>query len=293
VKELGRKTRGEELPEFIFYLCFLLVGLYLLMDLLSPLLIQSDNRILLGAGAVSYIFNVLMCHQLPERSFELFGQHMPLCSRDTGLVAGVVAACVASFASSKLPRILRSSWLAILSVVPLGIDGVMQLMDLWESTDAVRFLSGVIAGFFISYYAIYIFIGEPKPSRTAARGMLALTPLLLILLVASAYIGSGYQTKSEILSKTKAINNATDIRVFYIAPRAFSSAIPNDVYVKNYNDTVLKDVARIGGGGNPYGVWVAVASDGSDNVGRYVFASRGVNYFYDAMDGMLIGKFEH
>ncbi len=289
---MKRKKDGSEVLGLVFHICFFLVSVYLLLVLLSPLLIQSDNRILLGMGAVSYISNVLMCHQLPERSFELFGQYMPICSRDIGLFLGVFVACIVSFAS-KLPNFLKSSWLAILSVVPLGIDGVMQLLGFWESTNEIRLATGLLAGFCISYYAIKVFIGQPTWDRGAFTALLLLLPFLAILLGASIYIGGNYRTKAEILSRAKAINNATDINIFYIAPRAFSSSIARDEYLRGYNDTVLGDVARMRGGSNPQGVWVAVASSTSSN-GRYVFASgNGSNYFYDAMSGELIAEFEH
>jgi uncharacterized membrane protein len=292
--KLKRKKDDKEIFEVIFYLCFLLVSLYFLSILLSPLFIQSDNRVVLGLGTVGYLLNVLMCHQLPERSFELFGQYMPICSRDVGLVAGAFLACLLSFRSSKLPRMLKSGVLAILSIVPIGIDGTMQLLNFWESTDPVRFATGLISGFFISYYAINVFLGEPRLSRRTLQWTWAFLPLLLAILAASVYVGSSYRTKSEIISKTKAINNAMDIRVFYIAPRAFSSSIARDPYLSRYDDTVLGDVVMIGDSGHPYGVWVAVVSNASNNNGRYIFASgSGENYFYDASSGELIGKFVH
>ena len=292
--KLKRKKDGNGILELIFYLSFLLVSLYLLLTLLSPLFIQSDNRVVLGLGAVSYLFNVLMCHQLPERSFELFGQYMPICSRDAGLFFGVFFACLLSFRSSKLPRILKPGALAILSVIPIGADGMMQLLDFWESTNPIRFATGLISGFFISYYAINVFIGEPRLSRRALRWTWVFLPLLLAILAASVYIGSAYQTKSEIVYKTKTINNVMDIRVYYIAPRAFSSSIPKDPYLSGYDDTVLGDAVKIGDSGHPYGVWVAVVSNTSKNDGRYIFASgSGENYFYDAMSGELIRKFGH
>ncbi|NYZ79081.1 DUF2085 domain-containing protein [Candidatus Micrarchaeota archaeon] len=290
---MKRKTKDGGILEFVFYVCFFLVSAYLTLVLLSPLLIQSDNRILLGIGAASYISNILMCHQLPERSLELFGQYMPICSRDTGLFLGVFIACVASFYSRRLPSILKSSWLAVLSVVPLGIDGLIQLLGFWESTNDIRLATGLFAGFCISYYTVNVFIGEPKFSRRASNALLVLLPFLAVLLVASVYVGDTYRTKAEILSRAKAINNTTDINVFYIAPRAFSSSIGRDEYLRNYNDVVLSDVVRMGGGSHQYGVWVAVASGSSSN-GRYVFASGKVDdYFYDAMSGELIAEFEH
>lgn len=292
--KLKRKKDGNGVLELIFYISFLLVSLYLLLILLSPLFIQSDNRVVLGLGAVSYLLNVLMCHQLPERSLELFGQYMPICSRDTGLVAGVFFACLLSFRSSRLPHILKSSALAILSVIPIGIDGMMQLLGFWESTDPIRLATGLISGFFISYYAVNVFLGEPRLSRRALRWTWVFLPLLLAILAASVYVGSTYQTKSEIISKTKTINNAMDIKVYYIAPRAFSSSIPRDPYLSGYDDTVLGDAVKIGDSRHPYGVWVAVISNASKNEGRYIFASgSGENYFYDARSGELIGEFRH
>jgi len=290
--QLKRKNTG--ILEVMFYISFLVVSVYLLLVLLSPLLIQSDNRVLLSLGAASYIFNVLMCHQLPERSFELFGQYMPICSRDTGIFAGIFLACTLSFISSRLPSILKSGKLAVISLVPLGVDGVMQLLGFWESTNSIRFVTGFLAGSFVSYYAVSVFIGQPKINRKALQYTLLLLPLFLAFFAASLYLGERYLTKSEVISKAKAINNIMDIKVFYIAPRAFSSSIARDPYLSGYQDTVLDDVARIGGSAHPYGAWVAVVSNSSKSEGRYIFASgSSENYFYDAMSGELVGKFMH
>jgi uncharacterized membrane protein len=44
-----------------------------------------------------YLTGRLLCHQLPERSFFLWGAQMPVCARCTGIYAGAaVAAIVAS-----------------------------------------------------------------------------------------------------------------------------------------------------------------------------------------------------
>lgn len=278
------------LSEFIFYVCFLLVLLYCFLLFLSPLLIQSDNRILLGVGATSYLLNIFMCHQLPQRSFFIFGEQMPICSRDASLFFGILLACVLS--ARKLPSFLKTPHLSALSVVLIGVDGVLQLAGVWESTNLIRAFTGFFAGFAISCYAIWVFVGEWHLNRKLAwKAFLVILPPLILFFAASLYVGERYLTKSEVLSRAKAINNSLPIRVFYIAPRAFSSSIPSDGYVRSYNDTVLSDVARIGNGNHPYGVWVAVFSNNS--YGRYVFASEGVNCFYDAVSGELIGEFKH
>lgn len=244
----------------------------------------------MGVGAVSYIFNIFMCHQLPQRSFFIFGEQMPVCSRDASLFFGVLLAFVLS--AAKLPSFLKKPHLSVLSVILLGIDGVLQLIGVWESTNLIRAFTGFFAGFVITLYVIEVFVGEWRFNRKLVlRAFLSVLPVLILLLLSSFYVGGIYLTKSEVLTRAKAINNSPFIKVFYIAPRAFSSSIPSDVYVQDYNDTVLNDVARIGNGKHSYGVWVAVFSNESH--GRYVFASEGVNCFYDAMSGEFIGMFEH
>ena len=53
-----------------FELFLLLYGLYIALPFLAPVLMNAGLQ---GAGAVIYWFYSFLCHQLPERSFFLFG----------------------------------------------------------------------------------------------------------------------------------------------------------------------------------------------------------------------------
>ena len=90
------------------------------------------------------------------------GYKMPVCSRDIGLylamlIGGVVYPLVLDIKNRKVwPAI----WL-VLAVVPLGLDGGIQLVSelgllpfVYESTNAIRLLTGAIAGFVAAFYAI-------------------------------------------------------------------------------------------------------------------------------------------
>jgi len=65
------KTAGTSTPARRWVLVFLLVyGLWVLLPWLAPLLMHIGNE---QAGKAIYLTYSLFCHQLPERSFFLFG----------------------------------------------------------------------------------------------------------------------------------------------------------------------------------------------------------------------------
>jgi uncharacterized membrane protein len=89
------------------------------------------------------------CHQLPQRSLVINGNQMPFCARCVAIYT-FMAIGLAITAFPFLPRyddITQIRWWVIVgALVPIGIDGVGQLLGLWESTNAMRFLTGGLIG---------------------------------------------------------------------------------------------------------------------------------------------------
>jgi uncharacterized membrane protein len=87
----------------------------------------------------------IFCHGIPDRCLLLFGVAMPICARCTaiyiGLFAGLVTYSVMPWMREKPLR--RAMYAA---VVPLAVDGITQLIHLRESTNALRFGTGLMAG---------------------------------------------------------------------------------------------------------------------------------------------------
>lgn len=96
-----------------------------------------------------YLLGDINCHQQDDRSFDLNGNQMPFCARDLGLLAGAVLG-LAAFVL--LGRKVPWTWLLVL-LVPMALDGVVQAITDYESSNIVRLLTGAIAGLAAGYGA--------------------------------------------------------------------------------------------------------------------------------------------
>jgi uncharacterized membrane protein len=122
-------------------------------------------------GAV-YMLGDIECHQIASRTIYVNGNQMPVCARDASLFLflsfGFLAAAVVKpdIAISRmvlrlLPAGMRGrlekgirpllfTWfLSFLCLAPIAIDGGLQLVTSYESTNALRFITGAPAGFFL------------------------------------------------------------------------------------------------------------------------------------------------
>ena len=81
------------------------------------------------------------CHCRPERSFFFRGRQLPLCARCTGELLGILAA-VGSWWLWRPPVAL-----ALVLLVPLVVDGLVQLCTAYESKNGRRFVTGVLFGY--------------------------------------------------------------------------------------------------------------------------------------------------
>lgn len=78
-----------------------------------------------------------LCHAMPSRSFKIGHYHFPICSRCTGLLVGMVFGMV-------LLEVLDASLFGFFLMVPLMVDGISQLKGQRESTNTLRFVTGIL-----------------------------------------------------------------------------------------------------------------------------------------------------
>lgn len=98
-----------------------------------------------GASMQWRVLFRMMCHGRIERSLELFGTPMPICARCTGIYLGLLGGLLL-FPLMRWLRERTMRMVAFIAVVPLGLDGVTQLLGFRESVNPLRIATGVIAG---------------------------------------------------------------------------------------------------------------------------------------------------
>ena len=89
-----------------------------------------------------YYLGDLNCHQLSHRSYAYNDNQMSFCARDTGIFVGLVLGF--TYASRK--KIILTLPLVIAALIPIGLDGTIQLLTDYESTNPKRVVTGLIAG---------------------------------------------------------------------------------------------------------------------------------------------------
>ncbi len=99
-------------------------------------------------GIALAIFQVysLTCHQMPSRSYFIFGHQMAYCERNTAIYLAMAAAGLAYVRLRRqgLPP-LPLRWYLLL-ILPMAVDGFTQLFGWRESTWLLRGLTGSLFG---------------------------------------------------------------------------------------------------------------------------------------------------
>lgn len=177
---LFTKRRGRRFRSLIFVF-FLVFFIWILLQVLAPLSLPSGSiQNLSGFVGVSdneqiiqkmpfpwntvYSIGDRLCHQKAERSLFLNGNQMPFCTRCTAIWLGIAFGLgVMVFFRIEL----NEKFLAVvlLSLIPIGIDGVGQLFRFWESSNIIRFITGLLAGMACGI-AIGVIIDEVKTIKT-------------------------------------------------------------------------------------------------------------------------------
>jgi uncharacterized membrane protein len=131
------------------------VALFAFLPLAAPLLMAAG---LMGPARVIYYAYSYTCHQMPSRSFFLFGQQMAYCERDTAIyLAVLLAGLVFSRWRDRLPRLSFKAYLLL--ILPMAIDGFTQAFGWRESTWALRVFTGALFGV-ASVWLIYPYLQQ-------------------------------------------------------------------------------------------------------------------------------------
>ena len=167
---LDMRRRKKSLLAFV---PFIIAMVWVILLFISPLT-QASGTIYLGnQGKVSlpdnahnitvevqnpvaravYLIGDIMCHQHADRSFFIDGNQMPFCARCTGIFLGLAF----GFLIGALYDIRMGPLLYFIMIIPLGLDGTLQLITPYESTNFIRIVTGMLTGTFSALVFAYIF----------------------------------------------------------------------------------------------------------------------------------------
>jgi uncharacterized membrane protein len=138
----------------------------------------SDNDQLIQN--MSFPWNIVyasgdrLCHQQASRSLFLNGNEMPFCARCTAIWLGL-AVGLGGMVFFTIELNERFFIILILSLLPIGVDGVGQLFRLWESTNILRILTGLPAGILCGI-AIGVIMDELRTFRWFHRRNISQKP---------------------------------------------------------------------------------------------------------------------
>ncbi len=136
------KMRSQAYRSWVIALT--VVAVWLLMIVLPPIFAANGNT---GVSSPLYHFFSFLCHQMPDRSFHVLEHQFAVCSRCFGVYFGLLLGLVIyplwrSIENvDPLPRI----WL-FASMVPIGIDWSLGMLDIWHNNHVSRFITGLILG---------------------------------------------------------------------------------------------------------------------------------------------------
>jgi uncharacterized membrane protein len=121
-----------------------------------------------------YLFFSRLCHQIPERSFCIFGMHLAVCHRCTGIYIGLLLGSLININWTGLSaRRYRNILIAALAL--LSLDALLPFAGLWQNTPSSRFLTGL----FFGAIASQIFMRSIAEIFHEISGRRRLTPLHL------------------------------------------------------------------------------------------------------------------
>ncbi|MCD6595036.1 DUF2085 domain-containing protein [bacterium] len=127
----------------------LVYGLNGLWLIILVLIVLTPYLASISSPSTKYLYLLFRptCHQMPQRSFFLWGHKMAVCARCTGtyislLFCGIIFTLFLTFGKVKS----ISTIVFFIFLLPIAIDGGTQFVHLRESTNILRFVTGFFGG---------------------------------------------------------------------------------------------------------------------------------------------------
>jgi uncharacterized membrane protein len=148
----GTKITNTFISKVIYGLVLFLAIVWFI-SLLFPAYLAAYGDAL-WAARLHHCFAAL-CHQIPSRSFTLYGHVVAVCARCMGIYGGLVLGilvypCFRAYQDRELP----ARRYLLFALAPTAIDFSLGLLGVVNNTHFSRLLTGMIAGIALPFYLL-------------------------------------------------------------------------------------------------------------------------------------------
>ncbi len=126
------------------------LALYTGLPALAPILMANGYD---GPANLIYSAYRFACHQLPSRSYFIFGQQMAYCHRDTAIYTALFLSVVLfGLVRHRIKPLPLPAY--VVFIAPMAVDGLTQLVGLRVSSWQVRTITGALFGIGSAWLAL-------------------------------------------------------------------------------------------------------------------------------------------
>ncbi len=105
------------------------------------------------AAFYNYLFFSPLCHQLPSRSFSLFGYQLALCARCVGVSVGVLfGSLLLGAMNGRRTMDAPEPKIFFMICIPMGVDVLLNSIGFYTSPALLRAATGFLVGMILPLY---------------------------------------------------------------------------------------------------------------------------------------------
>ncbi len=101
-------------------------------------------------------YRSIICHGEDEKCFTVFGRKMPICSRCLGVYLGMIFGVILGFFMDLENHGGLLFILTVVVLIPFTLDGLLQELNVLESTNTRRLTTGFLVGFMLGMDLVWI-----------------------------------------------------------------------------------------------------------------------------------------
>ena len=128
----------------------------------------------------------LICHQLPSRTLHIKGLPLPLCARDTGIYIGFFISLIYIYLKKRnkadSPPDIKTTILLCSLMLLMIIDGGTSYLGMRQTSNMLRYYSGVFFGFPLPFFLIPAASFNPKV-KNAKKSMYSVLEVIFLILI--------------------------------------------------------------------------------------------------------------